>query len=344
MSVSATHALAFAMTPGQAAAWLVVGLLGLIGSAVYSGLETGIYRLNRIRLHLYAHQNEPRARLLDRMIRDPNRMLGTLLIGNNIANYAASLCIAALLDAAGYTDRQVIVIVAVVLTPMLFVFGEVLPKDLFGSYTDQVTYHFARFLRGTELLFTWTLLLPAVDGINRLLARLFGSEELARLSVHPRRAVTELMREGIGHGLISPYQSDMIDRVLHPTEQTVGDAMVPWASVRTLRAGAPPEAAWALADRAPHTRFPLVEADGTVVGVLNIFDVLLHPVEQCPPLRALARTLPRCGRGTALRDALAMLRRQRSAMALVVDPGDKPLGVVTIKDLVEPITGELAVW
>lgn len=344
MSMVLASILAFAMTPGQTATWLAVGLLGLIGSAIYSGLETGIYRLNRIRLHLYAHQHEPRARLLDRMIRDPNRMLGTLLIGNNIANYASSLSITALLGAAGYSDRQVIVIVAIVLTPMLFVFGEVLPKDLFGSYTDRITYHFARFLRGTELFFTWTLLLPAVDSINRLLARLFGSDELARLSVHPRRAVTEMMREGIGHGLISPYQSDMIDRVLHPTEHTVGDAMVPWSAVRTLRAAAPPEAAWALADRAPHTRFPLVDADGRVVGVLNIFDVLLYPIALCPPLHELGRALPRCRRETSLRDALGMLRRQRSAMALVVDQRDNPLGIVTIKDLVEPITGDLAVW
>jgi len=255
-----TLCLAFDMTPQQTTGWLVFGLLGLIGSAVFSGLETGIYRLNRIRLHLYAHQHERRATLLDRMIRSPNRMLGTLLIGNNIANYASSLAITALLAAAGYSDRQVIVIVAVILTPLLFVFGEVLPKDLFGSYTDRITYHFARFLRATELLLTVTLLLPVVDGIIRLLARLLGSSELARLSVHPRRAVTEMMREGIGHGLLSPYQSDMIDRVLHPTEQTAGEAMVPWASVHRLHVGAPPEAAWALADRLPYTREQLQDA------------------------------------------------------------------------------------
>jgi CBS domain containing-hemolysin-like protein len=136
----------------------------------------------------------------------------------------------------------------------------------------------------------------------------------------------------------------MIDRVLHPTETTVGEAMAPWSRTRTLRVNAPPEAAWALADRAPHTRFPLIDADGKVVGVLNIFDVLLYPVELCPPLHELGRELPRCRRDTSLRDALAMLRRQRSAMALVVDDRDKPLGVVTTKDLVEPITGDLAVW
>lgn len=339
-----SHALAFAMSTEQTIAWVAVGLLGLAGSAVYSGLETGVYRLNRIRLHLYAHQRERRARILDRMIRNPNRMLGTLLIGNNIANYASSLSIAALLGAAGYTDRQVILIVAVVLTPLLFVFGEVLPKDFFGGYTDRVTYHFARFLRWNELLFSATLLLPIVDRFSRLLAWLFRSKELARLSVHPRRAVTEMMREGIGQGLLSPYQSDMIDRVLHPTERTVGEAMVPWASVRTLRAGSPAEAAWALADRAPHTRFPVVDQAGRVVGVLNIFDVLLHEPAECPPLEDLARDVPRLPRQTPLREAMATLRRERSALALVVNASGKPIGVVTTKDLVEPITGDLAVW
>lgn len=343
LALAAALTLAYGLSPAATGIWVVVGLLGMIGSAVFSGLETGIYRLNRVRLHLLAHRHEPRAVILDRMDRNPNRTLGTLLIGNNIANYASSLGITALLGAAGLGDRAIIIVVALILTPLLFVFGEVLPKDLFQNYTDRITYSFARFLRLTQWLLTATLLLPIVDGASRLIAWATGRGQATRLAVHPRRIVGQLISEGVGEGLISPYQSEMIERVLHPPESTVADAMVPWAQVHVVHAGAPPEAVWALADRVPHSRFPVVDASGQPAGALHVFDVMLREPTTCPPLESLMRPAPWIDPRLPLRQALGELRLEHSAMGFVGSP-DQPLGIITVKDIVEPITGELATW
>jgi len=324
--------------------WSVIGLLGTIGSALFSGLETGIYTLNRVRLHLRSGQGDRRALILEGMIGNPNRTLGTLLIGNNIANYAASLGITALLEAGGFGDWGVVLFTAMILTPILFVLGEVVPKDTFQNHTDSLTYHFARFLKFTERLLTVTLLLPLIDGISRVLGWVMGANRSAFLGGHPRRVVTQLVRESVGHGVISAYQSDMIERVLHPPEQVVEEAMVPWPQVVTLRANQPVEAVWSLADRHPHSRFPVVDREGRPLGVLDVFDVLTREANDVPALEALVSDVPRLPVGTGISEALSRLRHEQSPMAFVVDPRQAIIGLVTTKDLVEPITGELDVW
>ncbi len=336
--------LAYELGAGEAVGWFALALAGMVGSAFYSGLETGVYRLNRVRLHLLAHQQQAPALRMQRLIHNPNRTLGTLLIGNNIANYASSFGITALLGGAGLNDWQVIVVVAAILTPLLFVFGEVLPKDLFQNYTDVLTYRCAGVLLWTQRLVMACGLLPLIDAVSWLITKAFGSRVRARLTMHPRRVVAQLVREGVGYGLLSPYQSDMIDRVLHPTQTTLADVMINWDQAQSIRADQPVEAVWATANRSPHTRFPVVGRNGQVQGVLNVYDVLIPEPDRCPAIASLIRPAPRLPATMSLRQGLLRLRQERSAMAIVVDPGDQVLGLVTVKDLVEPITGELDIW
>lgn len=338
------HTLAYALSPMETSQWVLVAVAGVLGSALFSGLETGIYRLNRVRLHLLSAQQNPSARSLERMLRSPHRLLGTLLIGTNVFNYLSSLGITALLKGAELSDKQIVLVVAVILTPILLIFGEVLPKDLFQNLTDRITYPFARPLAWIQRLFLWIGALPLIDLTSMVLSKLIGGSKFAGLTLHPRRVVTQLMQESVGLGLLSPYQSEMIDRVLHPTETHVRDAMIGWAKVQTIRENQPPEAVWALADRSPYSRFPLLDQNGKVIGGVHVFDVLLHEPAACPPLGALARPMPRIDPQASLGHALEQLRQAGSPIGLVANRDDRPLGIVTVKDLVEPVIGDLESW
>ncbi|MAE62221.1 MAG: hypothetical protein CMJ49_12805 [Planctomycetaceae bacterium] len=331
------------MTTPQLIMWFAIGALGLIGSALFSGLETGIYTLNRIRLHVLAHAGQPNATVLQRLIHHPNRLLGTLLFGNNIANYMASVAITALLADAGRTDAQIVVINAVILTPLLFVFGEVLPKDLFRSHTDTATYPFARPLFVTQRLLTWTGLLPLVDGFTALLNRIIGTRAGFGRTLHPRRVVTELFRESAGQGLISDYQSDMIDRVLQHTHMRVADVMIPWNQVVTLRTGQPLQSITDLAARVTHSRIPALDAHGTFQGVVDVIDALLKDADPAIPIDSLIQPVPTIQHDHPLPDALDTLQQKQAPMAIVMRD-HHPAGLVTLKDLVEPIIGDIEIW
>ena len=102
--------------------WLFGAFVGTLGSALFSGMETGSYTLNRIRLHLRVHGKQRTATVLDKMLNAPNRMLGTLLVGNNIVNYLASYSIAQLLAIAGYSDWGMVLVNVLLLTPLLLRF------------------------------------------------------------------------------------------------------------------------------------------------------------------------------------------------------------------------------
>ena len=113
-----------------------VSLLGVLLSALYSGLETGLYTVNKIRLDVRALSGVASAKRLLAIVNRPARMLAVLLVCNNIANFLASYGAARLLEETTLGPWLAITVNAVVMIPILFIFGEVLPKDLFRSFLN----------------------------------------------------------------------------------------------------------------------------------------------------------------------------------------------------------------
>jgi len=324
-------------------AWLLLMLVGFCGSALYSGLETGAYSLNRVRLEIKHHQRDNAALMLKHMLDNPTELLTTLLIGNNITNYLGTFSLAVILEGFGYGDWQAVVLNTVIVTPILFVFGETLPKDLFAAHADWLMYHLARVLRWSRRLFTWTGLVPLIDVMTRKMMSWFGGAGHMR-PFHPRRQVETLVKEGVGYGLLSDDQSAMVARVLDLGSRKLSDEMTPWDDVMTVGVNDAPDVLWDLADRTSRTRFPVVDEAGHAVGVVSVMEALRRGRDACPPVRDLMRPVMRLSKGLALRRGLSELQRQKAALAVVMDENEASVGVVTVKDLVEPVTGELVTW
>ena len=321
--------------------WLLVGV-GLSLSALFSGVETGTYALNRVRLHLRAHQNQRNAVLLSKMMRNPTVLLGTLLIGNNVANYMGTAGLTVLTQHWGLTDLQVVLLNVAIVTPMLFVFGETIPKDLFNANSDRLVYPLAVPLWIARWLFTIPLLLPTVQACSALGMKMLGLSQ-APVSYRPRTQMGVLVKEGVGYGLLSDEQSAIVERVLNLASRTVDDEMTPWSDVITIDVASSPNDVREVANRTSVSKYP-VTTDGKVTGVLNVYGMLRHDPASCPPIRDLTENVIRMPADTPAREALAKLQQASIPLAVVESPSGAPLGVVTLKDLVEPITGELASW
>jgi putative hemolysin len=182
------------MTP-ELTGYILIMLAGLVMSALYSGLETGLYTINRVRLMVRASHHEKSAVRLRNLINNPNHMLATLLLGNNIANYAGSFGIAAILDYHDVGPGIAIFINAGILIPLLFVFGETLPKDLFRTHTDRWSYAFSGLLVLTSRLLTVVGLVPIVRLFGTLIRRLVGADATA--AVTARQRMSQLIKEGV---------------------------------------------------------------------------------------------------------------------------------------------------
>lgn len=326
------------------AAWSVAAAVGILLSALYSGMETGAYSLNRVRLQVLHHERERSAHMLHRLVQNPVVLLSTLLIGNNVANYIGTAGIAVLLEYAGFNEWQMVVLNVLIVTPLLFVFGETLPKDLFAAHADKLMYRLAWVLRASEQLYKWTGLVPLVTLFSAAMMRMTGGGSKA-VVFHPRRMVGQLVREGVGQGLLSDEQSAIVERVLELSDRQVKQEMIPWNKVVHVKASDDADRIWELAHTTSFTRFPVIDDAGSVVGVLNVFDGLMEGREKCPTVGEIMRPAYTLSPQTPLRASLRRLQEQRRGMAVIINPETKkPVGVVTIKDLVEPITGELASW
>jgi len=320
-------------------AWLAVAFVGVALSALYSGLETGVYCFNRIRLAARAADAPRRsgARLLLREAQHMDRTLATLLIGNNVANYLGTFGVAAALAMHGFSDAQVIAFNALVLTPALFVAGETIPKNLFRDQADRLAPALAWTLVVSRVVATATLLLPIVHGVGALSARALGARSIAPAA---RARVAALVKEGARHGVIEESQLRLIDRAFALRERCVADEMIPWRSVTRIGVDWSRSRVEDALRESGFSRYPVMDRRNRVVGVLDAMDVWLRPGA---PVASLMRDATTLDADAPILDAIAFVRRQNADLCVAQRAG-KPVGVVTRKDLAEPILGELRAW
>jgi CBS domain containing-hemolysin-like protein len=326
------------MTAADSLIFGALTLLGVLLSASFSGLETGLYTINRVRLTVRAGHGLRSAVRLRAILANPGRMLATILVGNNIANYMSSYGIAAVLDRLGYGPAEAVAINAAVLIPLLFVFGEILPKDLFRTHTDRWSYACSGFLVLVQRLLTWTGLVPLVQWFGSTVSRLLGGPSGAEVTARQRMSL--LVKEGMGAGVLTEMQTTLVDRALALRDRTVISEMIPFRQVATVPVNAGGRQLEQRLRAVSYTRLPVVDGQQRVVGILSVIDALLEPQRSVAELMGPPVTVPA---SMPVREALHRLRQEGTPMALVTDR-DRPLGVVTIKDLVEPLTGELEVW
>jgi len=143
----------------------------------------------------------------------------------------------------------------------------------------------------------------------------------------------------VDSGVLSAGQTALLDRALELRHRTVADEMISWSSVRTIHVDASVEER-ALSLTSPWTRLPIVAVDGTVLGLVSVVDIGLSPAE---PVQGLQQEVCRFDVSLPVPIALTRLRQQGKPLGIVERDG-RPVGLVTLKDLVETLTGELVAW
>jgi len=319
--------------------WLGVAAIGLALSFLCSGLETGVYTLNPIGLEVRLGRGERAARGLAAELARPGRLIATLLIANNVANYLFSLGVAELLAPLGWGAFASALVNGSIGLTLGFLFAETLPKDLFRTFTDRWTYLAWPLLRAARVTLTWCGVLPLVSAVAEAVTRRLGGSEADALA-GPRSKIARLIKEGIDAGVISERQWTFAERALALRGTSVASEMTPWSRVAAVGLSDPPEVRAGTLRRSGASRLPVVAADGRVVGVLNTLDAILRPDAPTAELMSEPVFFPPTESTLA---ALRTLRSVRARLGVVRQEGSgRPLGVVAIKDLVEPITGQLA--
>lgn len=321
----------------EGAIWLAIAAAGTAMCALFCGLETGMYVVNKIRLDLRAEAGNRRAQMLRRMLRDPQTLLAILLIGTNVSSYAVAFAVTRMFDLAGRGDSADW-FALVVVTPLLFVIGDSVPKNVFRRLAETLTYRMSWLLPVAKVAFTVTGILPFVRGVSWLAARPFrGRKDTSE------ERLASIFAEGRASGVLTHMQSVMADRVMNIADVTLAQVMVPIAKAACITPLTTRDELLRIVQQNNYSRLPVRDEAGAVVGILDIYDVLAEPAPNAA-LPAEKMTEPfGLPQDMTVTEALYLMQRSHKMMAVVTAPAT-PVGLVTIKDLVEEIVGELAEW
>ena len=315
-------------------------LLMFLLSAFFSGIETGLISLNRIALRRSEEKGERRAVILARLLQEPERLLATILVGNNLVNVTATIIFlmwtTRLWDSAGKAEW----LTPLVLTPLLLIVGEILPKTTFRHKADTLAPVFAHLLYAV----VW-LLSPAVAALTRVtdgLASFLGSGE-KRSPFMNREDIRHLFLEGEKSGAIEEDERELIHGVIDFGTTTVREVIVPRIDIIAVSDSATWEEACDLFEAHGHSRLPVYhEKIDQIVGMVYIFDLMRA---QTPPdgdsIEEFIREIPFIPESKRIQDLLQEFRQTQMFMAIVVDEYGGTAGLVTLEDLIEEIFGEI---
>ncbi len=323
---------------------LVAVIVLLMLSAFFSGSETALTATSRSRMHTLEANGDPRAGIVNRLIARRDRLIGALLIGNNLVNILASSLTTSLL--IGVFGHSGVAVATLGMTVLLVVFSEVLPKSWAIASPDRFALAVAPFVR----LFVAVAgpLSSGINGLVRVILSWFGvslASDQSMLTAHEelRGAVDLLHREGS----VVKADRDRLGGVLDLDELEVSDVMVHRTSMRALNADEPPEVLVRTVLDSPYTRMPLWRgAADNIIGVVHAKDLLraLSEPDREPTdldITKIAQKPWFVPDTTNLKEQLNAFLRRRAHFAIVVDEYGEVQGLVTLEDILEEIVGDI---
>ena len=311
---------------------------GLFLSAMFSGSETGLYSVTRSRLEVEVRRGARGAQLVRSLTRHRAQVLITILIGNNLALELMTLSADHAFESNQLEAWKRDAFLAFVVTPIVFLFGELLPKDLYRRRPHDLMRLSAPLLTVFRYLF-----LPLEFVLGLLSSTLekvlgFAPEQIVQRS--ERVELLSVLAESRAAGVLEPHAEELARNALRLRTLPVTRAMIPWKRVTRIERTASDEEQRALVEKSVFTRLPVVEGV-RVAGYVHQLGVL-EAGRDVPVLDQL-RPMQFIDPGLSVDRARANLRGTGGRMA-IVGTAEAPLGLVSLKDLVEEISGDLGHW
>lgn len=322
---------------------LVVIIVLLAFSAFFSSSESAYLSLERVTLMHLVNTGVPGAKRVSDMVSNPERLLSTILLGNNLVNIAFTAVITVLAISFFEDQGEAVLVATVVGTIVVLIFGEIIPKTIAVHNSKRISFLYARPLKTIELTL-WPLVI-ALQWMTHRVQNVVGGSDARR----HMRSITEgelrtLIYIGEAEGTFEASEAEMLENVFRFGDRQVHEVMTPRPEIVALERGATLREFLDIYSLNSHTRFPVYkDSVDDIIGIISAKDVL-----KAMASRSIAYT---DSVTDVIRDALFVpetkrvaemfdeMRKSGNQMAMIVDEYGGLAGVVTLKRLTEEVVG-----
>jgi len=314
---------------------LLIILLCLLLEGFFSGSEIGVISADQIKLRHKAAKGSKGAKLALKMLERPEWLLSITLVGTNISVVTNTTMVTALMIHF-FGDKGSWLAIGLA-APLIWIFGEIVPKSVFQQRADSLTPHVVFFLRFCSYLFF--PILVVFSFLTRILLKLAGGDAKNPFTLR-EEIVTMLQMPAASSGDIQPVEQNMIRRMFNFSETTVQDAMLPLIEVTAVEKGISCGEAREVSARESHIRLPVYdERIDRIIGVLHTLDLLRSDPEQ--PISDFIRPALYVPVSKSIKELMLELRKKGTVVAIVVDEFGGAEGIVTLEDIMEEVVEDL---
>ncbi|MEA2075202.1 MAG: CNNM domain-containing protein [Euryarchaeota archaeon] len=321
--------------------WFIVKIIVLfvllLLSAFFAGSETALIRIGRVKARHLLKRGVKGADTVQKLVNEPDALLTTVLIGNNIVNIAASALATSI--AIEYFGVWGVGIAIGVMTFLILTFGEIIPKTF-------AVYHAERFsIAVSKPLGILIFVLRPVTKVVSVITNAFG--KLLGLKMQQKRLLSEeevktFLDIGEEDGAIEEDEKEMINGVLKLDYITVKNVMTPKEDMVCLEANQSVDSAVELIRRYGYSRIPVFEGtEDNIVGVLYAKDLLINANDSTISLKKLMKSAYFVPETARVDDLLKEFREGKFHIAIVTDEEGRSKGLVSLEDLLEEIVGSI---
>lgn len=317
---------------------IIIGILLLL-SAFFSSAETAFTMVNKLRIRSLAEDNNKKAKLINKLIENPSKMLSVVLIGNTIVNLTAVSIATAF--AINRFNSLGVGIATGILNFLILIFCEMTPKFIATTHSEKLSFRYVKLINFLIKLFT-----PVIFILNRisqgilLLIHINPSEKVSTITEDELRSIVDVSHE---EGVIESEERRMINNVVDFGDSLAKDVMVPRIDMALIEDSLTYDETIELYSVDKYTRMPVYdESIDNIIGIINIKDLFFYAGNKenfC--IRDIMREAYFTYEYKKTSELFIEMRKDSIPMAIVLDEYGSTAGLITLEDLLEEIVGEI---
>ncbi|MBQ6889077.1 MAG: HlyC/CorC family transporter [Lachnospiraceae bacterium] len=317
---------------------LISLFLLLLLSGFFSSAETSLTTVNKVRIRTLCEEGNRRAQTTQKILDNYSKMLSTILIGNNIVNITASSLATTL--AIKIWGSFAVGIVTGVLTILVLLFGEIIPKNLAMIYSEKISLAYSGIIYLLMQLFTPVIII--VDVLSNLIMKLLHIDPNKKVSTMTESELKTYVDVSHEDGVIESEEREIIYNVFDFSDAVAKDIMIPRIDMVTVDLDTKYEDLLKVFRESMYTRIPVYEEDkDNVIGLVNIKDFILVTDEAHFHIKDIIREAHYTYEFKKTADLMVEMREKTTNVAFVLNEYGSTVGMITLEDLLEEIVGEI---